>query len=153
MSFTKIIIKDFPYPPTLNSAYPTNKYGRRYTGAKLLAFKTQCDLWAKQNGNIFTQIEALKKIIQLDKFYVEIKIIFSVPSSNIWTKEFKVKKSDVDNRIKALFDSLAKLLDIDDKFFSIGLATKTYNNNGEFKTMLSIDYKTIQHESEVAKEL
>lgn len=147
-----IIIKDYPFPPSLNQAYPTNRQGRRFTGPKLKGYKMACDLWNKTHGNSQTQFEELRRITALDKFYVDIKIIFSVPSQDIWTQKFTVKKNDADNRIKALFDCLATTMGIDDKYFSIGLCTKTFNNNGEYKTILVIDYKPIRHESELIKE-
>jgi Holliday junction resolvase RusA-like endonuclease len=149
---TKIKILDYPWPPSINSSYPTNRHGRRFTGPKLKAFKKQCEIWDKTHGSINPEIEALRKIIALDKFYVDIKIIFSVPSQDIWTQKFTVKKNDADNRIKALFDGLSTTLGIDDRYFSISLCTKAFNNEGEYKTILVIDYKPIRHESELIKE-
>ena len=152
MTKAHILIEKYPWPPSLNQSYPTNKQGRRFPSHKLKKYKDDCALWNKQNQYFTAEKELLKRTIATEQFFVEVKVVFSMPQSAIWTKQHTIKKLDTDNRLKALLDSLATTLDIDDKYFVIGLATKSHNaSENEYYTSIAIDYAPIKSTAEAKR--
>lgn len=106
----------------MNTAYPTNRTGRRYAGEKLIKFKHACQVYALENKREIQAIaDYLKEEIKNEDSWIQVSAYIERPHNKIWTKKKTLhKQSDASNRIKALHDSLADMLNIDDHYFATG---------------------------------
>lgn len=81
------MIFELPYPPTLNTMYPTNKAGIRFLSKKGRAYKAEVyGLVLEQHGIFKPFTEPVKATVHL-----------CVPD---------LRKRDLDNCLKAIFDGL-----------------------------------------------
>lgn len=99
-------------PPSINESYANNwKTGKgRYKTPQYLAFENAVKIWAIKN---YKHLDTSKKLLK-DFPFLSFDVVFYFPESRIMTKKGLPKRLDHDNRLKALFDSLCKLLDLDD---------------------------------------
>lgn len=143
-----ISIFNLPIPPSINRAYETtgrvvtkrNKQGKIYQGVatsrygspELVHFKKQCQSFYNLN---YQKIDSYKPIIQswIDQGYVvKVEAYVAFEHSRAWTLEHKAKQIDSSNRIKALEDGLAVMLDIDDKWnFLVSIEKVTCDKDSE----------------------
>lgn len=117
-----ILLEQIPMPPSENEAYPTDfKTGRRFTGKELSDFKTRLAFWSlKRAPEISKIIEELKweladhrKCLRVDSYlFFQYSSLFTTPVTK--TERPRRKKMDPQNKMKALYDSLAAMLGIDD---------------------------------------
>lgn len=110
-----------PLPPSANSLYAYRKVRLGAQRGKIKtkeyrAFEKRMQDWALINGR---QLQVAKEFIQkLNKHSVlDIKTVFYFQSKRIWTKDWRPKRLDTSNYLKALHDVVASLLDIDDCYF------------------------------------
>ncbi len=84
---------------------------------KLKAFQKEMALYPFQYPNHFAHCK--KKVDQWmnEKKLLDIHCTFFLNESRIYTKDLRPQVWDVSNRLKALHDCVAKMLDIDDKLF------------------------------------
>jgi len=101
--------------------------GRRFPSQELTKFKNQAKLFAIKQDFI-AMISDCQRVIKTEDTFLKIDLLFSIPKSAMYTKDQRIKKLDVDNRIKAVFDALSDLIKVDDKYFQVGSAMKCYND-------------------------
>lgn len=138
-----IWLTNFPLPPSVNEylmpiagGWATSKTGKTYRKGRWVKTKIHtdyvkhCELWAKKNAQGFNSISNdLKKAVMEARenkkricFRVDAYFIFHEP--RIWTVNNIPEQLDADNRLKPCRDALAKILDIDDKYFFSGFFEK-----------------------------
>jgi len=116
-----MILREFPFPPTVNQCYPSNKQGRRFASAELKNFKHKAQVYAHQNHEKILKLKnSLVAVARTDLHYIQVEAYFERPPSKIWTKKITIRKQDVSNRVKALHDILSEILNIDDCYFCLG---------------------------------
>lgn len=131
-----IWIQKLPVPPSANELYETNvtkcwkksKAGQPYMGFKtsrrksdvLQHFQLQC--LSFKNTNLIKIGQIRNELLNWikDGFVLRVDTFIAFERSRIWTKDGQPQVIDADNRRKALQDGLAKILDIDDKWFFSG---------------------------------
>jgi Holliday junction resolvase RusA-like endonuclease len=104
-----IKLEGFPVPPSTNALYK-NVGRRRAKTDEYKEYEFDCEVWYCSN------IKAVKRAIKYlgDFPLLTIKLEYNLPKSKLFTKQAKVKKYDLSNRIKALEDQLFRLLERDD---------------------------------------
>lgn len=116
----KFILYGFPIPPTVNKCYPSNKQGRRFKSKDLSQFCNVADIWSLRQKKALKDIyQHFNKLIH-NNYWIEVNMYIHVNYNKIYTKKGKLKKIDASNRIKPAHDKLSELIDIDDKYFSVG---------------------------------
>lgn len=81
------MIFDLPYPPSLNTLYPTNRSGKRVLSARGRAYKT----------NVYAEILSQHKLFKPLTGPLRASVRLWVPDK---------RKRDLDNCFKAILDSL-----------------------------------------------
>lgn len=102
-------------PPSLNALYANHSgHGRgRHKTKEYLEFDRSAKIWAfHHHQEILNAKNALK-----DSPFLEIHCVFYFPEGRLLTKKGLAKRLDVDNRLKALFDRLVTILELDDSCF------------------------------------
>lgn len=110
-----------PIGPSVNHAYPSSRYGRRFKSKEMLLWQRQFDVWALKNNLLI--VEGVKKFGKLDrKTPVDVQIRFFFKRARIFCKDGSIKKLDLDNRAKVIIDALTGELKFDDsKIFNLEL--------------------------------
>lgn len=109
-------------PPTINTAYGRNRQGRRYLSDAGKHFKS------------IVKAKCIRFKNTLEERPYSLKIEIYKP----WlTKQGKVAKSDISNRIKLAEDALMEGLGIDDRFIFSITAVKVESEN--LKTVFSLE--------------
>ena len=124
-----VVIRDFPIPPSDNALkIPVRRYrkGGRMGDNKILtfsdskeyiSFKSAVNLWFCRHGQAqtpqFQKIKAWVAAGQVLAIFCDLRL----HRETIWTKANAPKRYDAPNRLKALHDTLSKLIGIDDKVF------------------------------------
>ena len=118
-----IVFPLFPMPPSSNKIYKhfldrRSKKVRRVSTDSLKQFNVESLRWKLHNKKLCEQAHELFK----DEAYIKVVVQVGLHDDHIHTKKGKVRKMDVSNRGKALFDSISKLIDVDDcHFFDVRL--------------------------------
>lgn len=120
---------NFPMPPSANSRL-TLGAGRFVKSKSHRVFRDLCHLWALQNRSDFEPIR--DELIMLTRQMKEkhgfaafrVDVYFAFTDSSI-------KTADTDNRMKALYDGLAAILEIDDRHFYAGNCEKVMTTSKE----------------------
>lgn len=121
-----IHIKEFPMPPSVNALYANGRHGGRFKTQKYREFEIQAHNWMIKNGHLLSYMrEYVKKATESPYEVLQTDIMFFFPATEIWTKAGKPKRNDCRNRLKALDDAIAKILDIDDCYFVAGFIDRT----------------------------
>ena len=136
MLITELWVEGLPLPPSANDMYePTthkkwkvNRAGQKYLGVRvgrrasdeLKAFQLKCLSHKNSKLDFFRIIrtQCLEWIKQGYLLRVDTWVAFE--HSRLWTLDGQPKQLDADNRRKPLQDSLASILNIDDKWFFAG---------------------------------
>ncbi len=116
-----------PWPPTVNRMYITLRNGRRVSSKLHSDYKLEMTRYGslvEQNSRERVQGAIAKK----QKLMLLLK--FNMPFTMLYTKKGETKRIDCSNRIKAVEDSLCKILDIDDRHFWLILAQKQLTQKG-----------------------
>lgn len=110
------MLNGVPFPPTVNQLYAGKSI--RYKSDKAKAYDTEVDLWYLKN---IKTVKAIRTKLRPYKFadhtFLSFKLDFLVPYETLYSKQGKLKKIDVSNRVKALLDKLSELFDVDDNRF------------------------------------
>lgn len=109
-------------PPTINTAYGRNRSGRRYLSAAGKQFKSA------------VKLHCLKIKESLEECPYRLVIEVHKPW---YTKQGKVCRNDISNRIKIAEDALMEALGLDDRFIFEITAKKIDSEN--LKTVFSLD--------------
>lgn len=153
-----IIIKDFPFPPSVNTHLvpAINKVGVNNKGkfiGKGHFFKSkEHKIYAKQVKEWSSfYIRHTNKLAEEIKNELEIlKNRFSLEAEIILvTNKEKILKFDADNRIKSVLDNLCKLLNIDDRYIFKVSAQKVISNSSKQYAIIKLKSKNIENENEI----
>jgi len=145
----KITIQSFPFPPQLsklyNSFYKNGKVNKVKSKEYTQYLKeVNAYHWARESE--FR--EARDALKEFESFKMTYYVMF--PYSKVFTKKGALKKCDVSNREKALSDSLATCLGIDDqRFNNVELIKCVATSEANPKVIIIIEPMKILTESEV----
>jgi Holliday junction resolvase RusA-like endonuclease len=132
---------NLPMPPSVNALFAGTS--RRYKSDKYKAFEWEISRWALKNGSSLQLLRAeIEKAIFLDReIALSMSYEFYFTYESILTKENKPKRNDTANRIKAIEDSIAKLIGVDDKYFWSGTFNKRVGTHNQCNVSISlVDY-------------
>ena len=101
-----IELSDLPFPPTTNHRYIPHM-GRLILSPDHRAFKKLLDLYLHKK---YLQVDAS----HLEKQELVVEVEYVGPWAAWYTKDGSIRKIDVDNRHKSLFDGIFPFLDLDD---------------------------------------
>lgn len=152
-------LANFPLPPSVNEylmpvsgGWSVSKKGRAYQKGRWVKTKEhtdymkRCELWALANKRGFTDAkeklkeEVRKATLEKKRIAFRVDTYFAFENSRIWTVNNLPQQLDADNRLKPCRDALAKILEIDDKYFFSGFFEKvTTTNKNEECTILRIE--------------
>lgn len=123
------LIIEIPMPPSSNQMYtPVN--GRLIKSGSSRSYDKSIELIKLRK---FKQLDCYKKLIKEDDV-LKIDVVTIFPEKKFFTKQNKLRKFDASNRLKAIYDSVAKLIEHDDSKFIDGRVLKTYHKQ---------DYETV----------
>lgn len=154
-----IILDQLPMPPSENEAYPTDfQTGRRFTGKELTDFKHRLQLWSLRRAPMVNKlIDELKweladhrKCLRVDSYlFFQYSSLFTTPTTK--TERPRRKKMDPQNKMKALYDSVAKMLGIDDSRIIPGEVIPVVRTDpqGQF-IMVKLSFQMIQTDEDFA---
>ncbi len=120
-----------PIGPSVNAAYATGKYGRRFKSKEMRDWEREMDIWAKSvkhKTSLKVAQEALK--LTSKKTNLEITLNFLFEKGRILCKDGSSKRLDLDNRAKAILDNLSKKIGIDDCRFWKVILNKQIQRQG-----------------------
>lgn len=147
-------LNNIPFPISVNESLMPCK-GRLIKTPKAREFKDAMLIWAKSNQEFITEVKEIikswykeKKVLRLDTFLAWPKIDLLVDEQNERAKHYAQQK-DGTNRLKQLHDSLAEILEIDDRYFFFTDCCKVISDKGERQCMVTIRPEKIMHMSEV----
>lgn len=115
----------FPFPPSENMMYPTifNKYTRKLTripSRELKEFQIRVRGWAIQNALIINPGRKFLTDNLTSTSLIRINATIYLEKSWLIGLKNQRKAFDAHNRIKALFDGIASVFQIDDRYFYCG---------------------------------
>lgn len=120
-----------PTPPSLNNAYPSNRFGRRFKSREFQTWERDFRIWCLENAKVVN--EARQEFSKgLPGHFVVIDSEFYFPKTKIITLQGTPKKNDTTNRIKILHDAIAGAIWLDDSWFFDGVFTKRPTNMVEY---------------------
>jgi|688.fasta_scaffold08687_4 Holliday junction resolvase RusA-like endonuclease len=109
---------NLPFPPSVNSLYVTDfRTKRRFKSKEGRQFQTDMHLWALDH------IDQIKLFTKGPCY--KLRLTFFIAKDKLLTKDDRLKKLDVSNRVKPIEDALCNLLEIDDKDFLEIIIQKT----------------------------
>lgn len=122
----KITFDLWPIPPSSNALYKhfvdkKTRTVRRVSTDKLLKYKKSCQEWSLCNP----QKCKTANLYLRDEPHIKVTAYISLYHHNVYTKDGKVRKADVSNLGKALFDCLSEAIGIDDRHFTDVRLVKT----------------------------
>jgi len=132
----EIYFKDFPLPPTVNKAYVNFGINRRRSSKSLLDFKKAAHEWAMLNNKIVKYAQGYIANTLREDQLIKIDAWVGLKYSRLFTLKNIRKNIDVTNRIKALHDSLSKILMFDDRYFCTGHTEPVIVENKESECVL-----------------
>ena len=143
----RIVIPDFPFPPTSNHLFVSFYKGGKVRRVKHKNYVEYLNLvntyhWSREN-----EFRAARESLKDNQSY-NIICYFLFPYERVYTKKGGMKICDVSNRGKALFDSLSTCLGIDDKYFNRVEMHKCVADTKE-KVVIIIEPVEVLTESEV----
>ena len=116
-----MIFKKFPFPPTVNSIYPSARNGRRFKSAKYVEYMNECRIWQLKNNSLLLEARSiLGDLVKDPNVFLKLDIDLMLSHSDLYTKKGTNKKIDCTNRIKPLLDVLSGMIRIDDSRFFLG---------------------------------
>lgn len=119
-----ITLNNMPMPPSENHSYPTGKHGRRFKSKALTDFQKLFSLCFSASGDDVPKFKELVQSWVTNNIRMYVTIGFYFKEERILTKDGRSKRLDTTNRLKAVCDSLAESLGVDDKEFWVVTAHK-----------------------------
>lgn len=109
----------FPFPPSVNKIYRHFKHPKtgkivRVASPDLEDFKKRCGKYSLANRKKLQQAHDRLR----DETFIKVEAFVLVREGTVFKKDGGLKKIDVSNRGKALFDALSDMLEIDDRHFN-----------------------------------
>lgn len=124
-----VLIEAFPMPPSVNALYIRRApdFGGARRGRGLMksevynSYIRDVDQWARQACLVLPRTRVrLHAMLSADTILLEVHAKFYFHREAILTLTGSPKRNDTENRLKALFDQVARVLCIDDKLFWSG---------------------------------
>ena len=122
----QIIIRGYPIPPSDNDLkMPVRRYakGKKFKiltfcdSKKYLSYKSDLNVWWMGNNQTYHDDFMLIRKWLMQGKVLHLEAQFRMHRGRIWTLENKPQRIDAANRLKALQDTLAHLIQIDDTVF------------------------------------
>jgi Holliday junction resolvase RusA-like endonuclease len=141
VDLSPIWVTGIPIPPSSNAQY--KPYKNHHTGKlsfkaslELQTYKRELDLcFYKNPGQFLGNIKKLQSWLD-HGIYFEVKATFFFNVKTLLTQKGTPKKMDVSNKLKALHDGLAKLLQVDDSLFFKISAEKRLTHSNEVESVV-----------------
>lgn len=118
----RFILTRLPMPPSSNHQYwnqvlPGGKHAKLTPTKELKEFVNAMDLYHKQN--LVWVYKARQKIRQwiVGQNMLSVTVRANFHGLDLWTQKGTPKKMDASNRVKAMHDCLAEILQVDDSWF------------------------------------
>jgi len=112
----KLVIGRFPLPPSDNRLYRNVMGIGRVKTKEYKAYAKAVEEWAYFNARSLSPIRRLAADAKL----VYLEVLFLIHHPRLFTQALRPKRLDTTNRLKALCDMLAKILEVDDsKFWTV----------------------------------
>lgn len=109
-------------PPTSNNMYvPIN--GRLIKSNESRKYDVQIE---RIKIKLFRELDEFKKLINQNSF-LRVDVICVFPFKKVFTKKNELRKFDHSNRVKPIFDSISKLVGLDDSHFIDGRIIKSFH--------------------------
>lgn len=160
----KFTLSKLPMPPSENHQYAARafpgKHGKNYDGPRKVGFtmaricptsdleKYQKSVeaeWKEKNLIAVYKCRDTLKQWMMKGLYIHVTSFAFWEYFDIFTKEGLPRKSDATNRVKALHDSLARVLEIDDCWFwnaTVGKYTK--KTEGQW---CAVEFRPVEHQT------
>lgn len=114
-------LRGFPLPPSANGLYANQLKGGggRYKTTDYKKFEADAYHWSLANQH---QLRILRMMIEKLKpsQVLHVDRMFWFKAHKILTKDLRPRRNDTSNRLKALDDTLSKLIGLDDSYFWAG---------------------------------
>ncbi len=124
-------LASLPIPPSMNNAYPTNRYGRRFKSIEYVHWEREFNNWCL--SHLDSVKEARREFaIPRPKSYVSIDCYFYFEYSRILCKTGIPKKVDASNFLKIIHDAIANMIDLDDSYFWYGSFHKMVSEHSDY---------------------
>lgn len=120
-------LEGIPIPPSMNNAYPTNKWGRRYKSKPFVEWERDFRIWCLKNTSRVNEARAEFSKARKGEF-ISIRCDFFFHRSAILCKDGKPKRNDTSNRLKILHDGISGAIWADDSWFFDGSFSKRVTN-------------------------
>jgi Holliday junction resolvase RusA-like endonuclease len=137
-AMTGFEINGYPMPPSANNLYSNNPRGGRFKSQKLTAYEVEVTHWSYRYGYQLQSARMCVAALDLGQVF-HVERTFYHKGFRILTKDGQPRKNDTSNRFKALDDTLAQLLGIDDSYFWSGTYDKLVSANdalGEYVDLI-----------------
>ncbi len=108
-------LNDFPMPPSTNQMYRIFR-GRPVKSPKYAAYENEVRIWMMKNREELDAARAMTLLCGPGKF-LHMDVVFRFERKSILSKENKPIRLDLDNKLKVLWDVIAKILGIGDEYF------------------------------------
>lgn len=132
--FSGIIIRDFPFPPTVNQTVrmaPTRSGMRLCRSKKADDYRITCARYYKKNEEYFKTVSEQLKAFIAEGFVLRVSAHFVFKHNEVYSKKGDIKKCDSSNRLKSFHDKLSEMLEIDDKYFFDGTFEKVVGEDNK----------------------
>ncbi len=140
----RIVINDFPMPPTLNKLFYSVEKKRKKDGSVYRKWKKDkvykdyislCHEWAFRH---YLKVKDIKKQIAESSNLIRLDTYFIFPYLKIFSRSGAVRKMDASNRLKALHDTFSTLISVDDSFFFSGYFGKFPTSDSDERVIMII---------------
>lgn len=115
------------------------------------SFEYSADIWYLKNRNLIEKTSNFFNKVIHNNSWIEVQMYVYIETSKLFTKKDKLKKIDVSNRIKATHDKLSDILNIDDKYFSVGKSQFIASHKNSIDIVLIAD--KIKTEDDIRNEV
>lgn len=138
----KIIFKNYPLPPSVNSIYKhfvQKGRARRVPTQLLKNYKAECEKWNFINCGT---VQKARVFLNVEK-HIKVECYVCISTKR---RAGAFKRMDVANRAKALLDALVVTLDIDDRFYINIVLEKIAVESGSDEKVVIVLSKTQQRD-------
>lgn len=121
----QIVLTDFPIPNSINQQWQISSHGRRMIKSKeARAFDDAVFVYGLKNKTRLLKISDMVKTWLLVDEVISVDCHFVLERRELYTKKNEIKSLDQNNFLKSSLDAVAKLIDVDDKYFFSNTCTK-----------------------------
>lgn len=116
-------LTSIPMVPSMNMAYPSNRFGRRFKSKEFKEWEREFSCWCLSHAE---EVNHARKLFSKPKpsHIVRIDSEFYFPREEIITLDGRPKRNDSSNRLKILHDGIATAIWLDDCHFFDGYFIK-----------------------------